>query len=166
MDWPTLLEGFFEAARESVWHRFVVAGIGGLLCVLVVAAVNSLRRWRGERSARRRGAARALRDQGEYHAQLKHRHEALELYDLSIELNPREGQVYFMRGCLYAELGDPNRAAADWRRCLARLPRHRDANRRLSEMGHQAQAAMPRAAFLWGAVAVLLLFTLVGISTR
>jgi hypothetical protein len=33
-------------------------------------------------------------------------------------------------------------------------------------MGQHAQAAMPRAAFLWGAVAVLLFFTLVGISTR
>jgi tetratricopeptide (TPR) repeat protein len=166
VDWPTLLAGILEAARVSVWHRLMLAGIGGLLSVLIVAAVNGLRRWRRERSARRRGVARTLRDQGEYHAQLKHRHEALELFDLSIELNPREGQVYYMRGCLHAELGDPNRAAADWRRCLARLPRHRDANRRLSEVGQRAQAAMPRSAFLWGAVAVLLLFTLVGISAR
>jgi tetratricopeptide (TPR) repeat protein len=166
VDWPALVEGIFAAARESAWHRFIVAGIGGLLSVLAVAAVSSLRRWWTERSAKRQGAARALRDQGEYHAQLKHRHEALELFDLSIELNPREGQVYYLRGCLHAELGDPNRAVADWRRCLARLPRHRDAHRRLSETGQHAQAAMPRAAFLWGAVAVLLFFTLVGISTR
>jgi len=166
VDWPALVEGIFEAARESVWLRFIVAGIGGLISVLVVAGVSSLRRWSAERSAKRQGAARALRDQGEYHAQLKHRHEALELFDLSIELNPREGQVYYMRGCLHAELGDPHRAAADWRRCLVRIPRHRDAQRRLSEMNQHAQPAMPRAAFLWGAVAVLLLFTLVGISTR
>jgi tetratricopeptide (TPR) repeat protein len=166
VDWPALVEGTFEAARESVWLRFIVAGIGGLVSVLVVMAVGSLRRWSIERWARRQGAARALRDQAEYHAQLKHRHEALELFDLSIELNPREGQVYYLRGCLHAELGDPNRAVSDWRRCLARLPRHRDAQRRLSEMGQHAQAAMPRAAFLWGAVAVLLFFTLVGISTR
>lgn len=166
MDLATLVEGIFQAARESVWHRLIVAGLGGLLSVLLVAGLGKLWRWWVERTLRRQGAARALREQGEYHAQLKHRHEAMELYDLSIELNPSEGEVYYLRGCLHAELGDPNRAVADWRRCLVRLPRHRDAQRRLAEMGQPSQAIVPRAAFVWGAVAVLLFFTLVGLGTR
>ncbi|HJZ44082.1 MAG TPA: tetratricopeptide repeat protein [Hyphomicrobiaceae bacterium] len=166
MDWPALVEGIFRDARDDVSLRLVIAALVGLVSVLVVAGHRRLRRWWIERSAKRQAAARALREQGEYHVQLKHRHEAMELFDLSVQLNPREGRVYYLRGCLHAELGDPDRAIADWRRCLARLPRHRDAQRRLAEIGRSAQPMVPRWAYLWGAVAVLLFFTLVGLGTR
>lgn len=166
MDWPSLVAGILQDARDSVPHRFILAGLGGVLAVFTVAAYGSLWRWWYERSAKRQGAARALREQGEYHVQLKHRHEALELFDLSVQLHSKEGHVYYLRGCLHAELGDPNRAVADWRRCLLLMPRHRDAQRRLAEIGQYALPVAPRWAYLWGAVAVLLLFTLVGLSTR
>jgi tetratricopeptide (TPR) repeat protein len=166
VDWPDLVEGIFRDARDSVSLRFVIAALVGLMSVLVVAGHRLLRRWWIERSAKRQGAGRALREQGEYHVQLKHRHEAMELFDLSVQLSPREGHVYYLRGCLHAELGDPDRAIADWRRCLARLPRHRDAQRRLAEIGRPAQPMVPRWAYLWGAAAVLLFFTLVGLGTR
>jgi tetratricopeptide (TPR) repeat protein len=166
VDWSTLVESILRDARDSLSYRLIIAGLGGLLAVLVVAGHGRLWRWWSERSAKREGAARALRDQGEYHVQLKHRHEALELFDLSVLLDPRDGHVYYLRGCLHAELGDPNQAVADWRRCLTRFPRHRDAQRRLAELGQYTQLATPRWAYLWGAVAVLLFFTLVGLSTR
>src|SRR5438552_2593377 len=54
---------------------------------------------------------------------LHHREQAMELYDLSVRLNPRAAQVYYLRGCLKEQLGELNRAIADWQRCLSR---HRD----------------------------------------
>jgi hypothetical protein len=76
VDWPSLVEGILQDARDSVPHRFILAGLGGVLAVFIVAGYGSLWRWWYERSAKRQGAAGALREQGEYHVQLKHRHEA------------------------------------------------------------------------------------------
>ena len=164
VDLPALVEGVFQAARDSVWHRLMVASLGGVVSVLIVAGLRKLwRRWIGY-SAKRQTVARVLSDQGEYHAQLKHRHEAMELYDLSVQLDPKEGHVYYLRGCLHAEMGDPNRAVADWRRCLAQLPRHPDAERRLTELGAKTQSFVRPWAYVCGVTAVLLLVILVGFA--
>jgi tetratricopeptide (TPR) repeat protein len=167
VDLPASAETVLQAARDNIWLRLVVASAVGGVCVFTVTAVSKLWGWWKGRSARHERAARALSDQGEYHVQLKHRHEALELFDLSVQLNPTQGHVYYLRGCLHAELGDPNRAIADWRRCVARLPRHRDAQRRLAQLGqYAAQPIAPRWGYLWGAVAILLLIALVGLTAR
>ena len=167
MNWQVVVERILQDAQDNVWHRLIVSGAGGLVAVLIVAGFGALRRRRTAHSPQRPEAARALRDQGEYHVQLKHRHEAMELFDLSVRLNPRDGHVHYLRGCLYAELGDPDRAIADLTRCLARLPQHRDAERKLAQLGGEhAQPVMPRLGFLWGTVALLLLIAIVCIILR
>jgi len=166
VDLPALVEGVFRAAQDNIWHRLIVASLVSAGCLLIVAGLSKLWRRRIGISAKRKGAAKALRDQGEYHTQLKHRHEAMELYDLSVHLNSRDGHVYYLRGCLHAELGDPNAAIADWKRCLARFPGHPDAKRRLTELGGLAPPLVPGWAYLCGVGAVILLLTIVGISTR
>jgi tetratricopeptide (TPR) repeat protein len=143
-DWPAWVEGAFRHAQENAWYRLLIAALGALAAVIIVAGFRRLRPKWIERWSPRQRAASALRDQGEYHGQLKHRGEAMELYNLAIELRPQDGHAYYLRGCLHAELGDPRRAVADWRRCLARLPRHRDAKRKLTEMSEHVQSSGQR----------------------
>lgn len=167
MDWQVLVERILKNAQDNVWQRLIVSGLGGLLVVLIVAGFGALRRRRSARSLQHLEAARVLRDQGEYHVQQKRRHEALELFDLSLQLDPRDGHVHYLRGCLYAELGEPDRAIADLTRCLARLPEHRDAQRKLAQLGGEyVPPAAPRLSFLWGVAVLLLLVAIVSIILR
>jgi hypothetical protein len=116
------------------------------------------RRWLGPSGAIKR-AVRMPRNEGKYHAQLKHRLRPMHHYESSIRLNPRGGHVFFLRGNLRHEVGDTNRAIADWRRRLFRLPPHADAKRRLVE-----NDAAPPAKFPWpiavGTFASVLLISL------
>ena len=130
--------------------------------VTIIAGGYRLWRWWYGPPARQRRAARALRTQGHYHARLNHRQQAMELYELSIRLNPRQAHVYYLRGCLYAVLRQRAKAVADWNRCLARLPRHRDATQKLADLGERVQLGLPPWAYVCGAGAVLLLVALVG----
>ena len=57
----------------------------------------------------------------------------MELYNLSILANPRTGHVYYLRGLIQEQRGQLNRALADWRRCVARLPAHGDALAKLAD---------------------------------
>lgn len=168
MDWSAL-GGLLGCEPGIPSFRVVAVILGGMasLTTIIAALYQLWRWWRGPNPTQRR-AARALRQQGWYRHRLKHRAIAMELYNYSIKLNPRAGQVYFVRGCLYEELGNLNRAIADWKRCVARLPRHHQALRKLAERGHVSQAP-----FTWriayGALAVAALIILAGIlyaSTR
>jgi tetratricopeptide (TPR) repeat protein len=103
-----------------------------------------------------------LRKQGYYHARLNHRAQAMELYDLAIQLNPRAAHVHFLRGELHLKMGERNRAIADWQRCLQRLPRHDRARRRLADEGI-AQPTGGGLAYIRAGVVALLLIGLIGI---
>ena len=164
MDWPALVESVFRCAPGHEW--LIIASLFGVSSAIIVAALIKLWRLRFGPTANHRRAAKALRNQGQFNAQLNHRQQAMELFDLSIQLNPGQGHAYYLRGCLYAELGDANRAIADWKRCLAQLPRHRDAKQRLADLGGHAQSFVQRWAYVCGVAAVVLLVILVGISTH
>ena len=83
----------------------------------------------------------------------------MELYDLSIRLNPNAGQVYYLRGDLHERNGDLNRAIADWKRCLKRLPAHPGAR---TKLGTETRFAA-HWAYVAGSCAVLVLLTMAGI---
>jgi tetratricopeptide (TPR) repeat protein len=136
MDWWSALEGVLgcQPGNEQL-HRIVLI-LGALASAATVfAAVYRLWRWLVGPSQRHRLAARALREQGKYHARLNHQKQALELYDLSARLNPRSAEVYYLRGCLKEELEQINRAVADWKRCVHRLPTHAAAIQKLAQYG-------------------------------
>jgi tetratricopeptide (TPR) repeat protein len=161
MDW-SLFDMLLHCQPGHERLYLIMLALGGLASIATaVGAVRALwRRWFGPSGAMKR-AARVLRNEGKYHAQLKHRARAMDLYESSIRLNPRAGHVYYLRGNLRHEMADTNRAIADWRRCLLRLPRHADAKRRLAE-----NVADPPAMFPWpiavGTFASVLLISLVG----
>jgi tetratricopeptide (TPR) repeat protein len=161
VDWSALVDSTLQGARESIWLRLVVSSVGGAVATLVAFGIQKLWRGRNLYSRLRRDAARALRDQGEQHAQLEHRHEAIELFDLSVQLNPDDPHAYYARGNLHAELGNPELALSDWRRCVALFPEHRDARRRILELGQKPHTRRSFGYLLWGGVGVLLLIVLV-----
>jgi tetratricopeptide (TPR) repeat protein len=149
--------------------RAIAVILGGMasLTTIVAALYQLWRWWQGPNPTQRR-AARALRQQGWFRHRLKHRTIAMELYNYSIKLNPRAGQVYYVRGCLFEELGNLNRAIADWRRCIAQLPRHHQALRKLAEHGHVAQTPS-HWRLAYGAAVLAALLILAGflyVSTR
>jgi hypothetical protein len=88
----------------------------------------------------------------------------MELYDLAVRLNPGAGQVYFLRGCLKEELEQINRAIADWKRCLERLPKHAGASQKLAQYGISGvRSGWPSWAIATSAVAgVVVIFALAG----
>jgi tetratricopeptide (TPR) repeat protein len=159
-----LIESILQGARESVWQRLVVSSAGGAIAMLIAFGLQKIwRRWISH-STTCRDAARALRHQAVHYAQLQQRLEAMELFDLSIELNRKDPHAYYLRGNLHAQLGNPQLATSDWKRCLALSPEHRGAQRRILEIGEQSDAR--RRLLLWGGVAVFLLFALVALATR
>jgi tetratricopeptide (TPR) repeat protein len=142
--------------------HLITLGLTGLasLAAVIAAAYRLWRRWVGPLRTHR-VAARALRMEGTYHAKLNHGARAMQLYNYSIRLNPRAAHVYYLRGNLHEEMGNIDRAIADWRRCLTRLPGHRDAASNLA----QRRASIP-STFPWttavGTFAAVLLLALVG----
>jgi tetratricopeptide (TPR) repeat protein len=163
VDW---INSILEGARESVWQRLVVSIVGGALAALLALALQKLRRSWLVRSTTCRHAARVLRNEGERYAQMNHRHNAMELFDLSVQLNPNDPHVYYLRGNLHAELGNPRLATADWTRCLALFPEHHDAKRRVAEIGELSNSHRNLQLPLWIGVGLLLLFALVAFTTR
>jgi tetratricopeptide (TPR) repeat protein len=163
-NWSSLLQDILHDAKQNAWHRLLIAAAVALTVVVVLAVVRRLWRTWSAHWLPRQKAARALIEQGEYHAHLKHRSEAMELYNLAVELHPRNGHVYYLRGCLYAEFGDPRRAIADWKRCLARLPRHADARRRLMDIEQHTRSSWQQPTSLLGVTVVLVVVLLVAIA--
>ena len=135
MDWQALEDLLRCQAGNYMLHRAVLVLGAGASIATIVFSLHRLWRWLVGPSGRNRRAARALREQGAHHAFLQHHREALELYDLSAQLNPGAAQVYFLRGCVKEELDQINRAIADWKRCLERLPKHAGATQKLAQYG-------------------------------
>jgi tetratricopeptide (TPR) repeat protein len=132
MDWSAF-EWLLRCEPGHEQLHLIILALGGLVSLAtVIATVYKLWRWWMGPSGRHKRAARALRIEGKYRAQLNHWARAMDLYDFSIRLNPRAAHVYYLRGELHHTLGNINRAIADWNRCVVRHPQHKDARERLA----------------------------------
>jgi len=138
-------------------HFFTLFLSGLASLAAVIAAAYRLWRWRVGPLRTHRVAARALRMEGTYHAKLNHGVHAMQLYDYSIRLNPRAAHVYYLRGNLHEGIGNIDRAIADWRRGLARLPGHRDAAYNLARHRADLPIKFPWATAMGTFAGVLLL---------
>ena len=157
MEWANALLDALLRCDVSSGPRLAVILLGAIAsAVTITIGGRSIYSWF---FPRHRKAADALRDEGEFRARLNHRDRALELYDLAIKLNPRAAHVYYLRGCVYEDLGESARARADWTRCLERLPSHRDARAKLGQHGESIDW---RWAYVTVAVALLVVLTALG----
>ena len=96
--------------------------LGGVATIATfLAAVYRLYRWLSNPARRHVGAATALLEEGKNRARVGEVERAMELYDLSIRLNPDTGHVYYLRGLLHERNENLARAIADWRRSLDRI---------------------------------------------
>jgi|RhiMetdeSRZDD1v2_1073273.scaffolds.fasta_scaffold171125_3 tetratricopeptide (TPR) repeat protein len=147
-------------------QRIVLLMSASANLVALIAALYAFWRW-WTRPPKDRKAASALRDEGEFRASLNHRQRAMELYDLSIRLNPGAAHVYYLRGCLLEEIGRINQAIAAWERCVECLPNHPDALQKLSDYSIETPSTtLNRWAFRLsaaGAVVILMASAFVGI---
>jgi tetratricopeptide (TPR) repeat protein len=157
VDWP-ILDVLLQCQPGHERLHLITLVLSGLASVAaVIAAAYRLWRWWVGPLRTHRVAARALRMEGTYHAKLNHGSRAMQLYSYSIRLNPRAAHVYYLRGTLHEEMGNIDRAVADWRRCLARLPGHKDAAYELARHHAQLPSSFPwaTAASTFAAVLVL-----------
>jgi len=139
---------------------------GGLArCATIVAALYKVFRWAWPPPSKHAAAAAALRDEAAHRLQLGHRRKAMELYDLSVRLNPRAGHVYYLRGLLHERDGDLRQAIEDWRRCLDRLPHNNLAEQKLAQ--YAAAPVNERGRYRWvyayGVTAIVLLAAVLSI---
>lgn len=66
---------------------------------------------------------------------------ALECFTLSLELNPQQAEVHFLRGQTLVEIEEYERARADLRRALELDPGHQEATALLGKLGNNGAAA-------------------------
>ena len=129
--------------------RCDVASGPRLLVILLGAVASSVtiafgvRRLLGPSGPLRR-AAHSLREEGERRSLRGEPMRAMELYNLSVLANPGPAHVYYLRGLIHEQRGQLNRAVADWKRCIARLPRHGDALAKLARYDRRSAAARPQ----------------------
>ena len=164
MDWHAL-EGLLRCQADSDLLRGAILVLAACASIAaIIGAFYRLLRWLIGPSGRHRRAARALREQAKVLTSLKDPQQAMELYDLAVRFNPGAAQVYFLRGCLKEELDQINRAIADWKRCLHRLPKHAGATQKLAQYGITGvRSGWPSWAIATGAVAgVVVIFALAG----
>ena len=147
-------------------QHLIIFILGGLACAAtVVAGAYQLWRWIWPKPPKHCEAAKALRDEAKYRAQLRDFRRAIALYDLSICLNPRAALTYYLRGVLQESVGDLPRAIADWQRSVARLRHNNPAHAKLVQYG--AVPGADRTSYGWayaygaGGVALLLAFVTV-----
>jgi tetratricopeptide (TPR) repeat protein len=163
MDW-SLLDVLLQCqpGYEQLHLIILLLSVVASLAAVVGASYRLCRWWTGP-PRRQRYAARALRIEGQYHAQLNHRLRAMELYEFSIRLNPNAAHVYYLRGNVHQVMGNINRAIADWKRCLHRQPGHLQARHRLAQSGINFHSTL---SFPWptavATFAGVVLITLVG----
>ena len=89
----------------------------------------------------------------------------MELYDLSIRLNPDTGHVYYLRGLLHERNENLARAIADWRRSLDRLPANNPAEQKLTQYAAQPcdESARYQWVYAYCACGLVLIAALLGI---
>jgi tetratricopeptide (TPR) repeat protein len=132
MDW-SVLESLLRCQAGSELHFILLLSALANLAAVIWMLYGLWRWWR--RSAGRARVADALRDEGKHRVQIRHRGQAMALYNLSIRMNPRAAHVYYLRGCLKEELEQIDRAIADWKRCLDRHRKHAAAVQKLAQYG-------------------------------
>jgi tetratricopeptide (TPR) repeat protein len=158
MDWSSILDALLQCQSGHDQLHLIALVLSGLASfAAVVAAAYKLWRWWVGPIRTYRVAARALRMEASYHAALNHGVRAMQLYNYSIRLNPRAAHVYYLRGNVHEATGNIARAIADWQRCLARLPGHRDAASKLTRHRAQLPSSFPWATAASTFAAVLLL---------
>jgi hypothetical protein len=160
---------WFQTSDELLKHVVLLLS-GVAYSATIIGTLYGLWRWWFGPLKRHRRAARVLRNEARFRARLNHVRIALELYDLSVRLNPRAGYTYFLRGCLRADRGDTKRAIADLNRCLERLRGYGPAEKKLEALG----APLPGSGPTWPVVAqsaiagavVILVFAIAGCVLR
>src|SRR5262245_59048268 len=165
MDWSAF-EGLLRCQPGNEQLHQIVLIVGGLATIAtILAAVYRLCRWLANPPPRHVGAARALCEEGKNRAQVGEVGRALELYDMSIRLNPDAGHVYYLRGLLHER--DENLASAivDWRRSLDRLPANNPAEQKLIQYAAQPyqESARYQWVYAYGVCGLLFIAVLLGI---
>ena len=165
MDWSAF-EGLLRCQPGNEELHQIVLILGGLTTIAtILAAVHRLWRWLSTPPPRHVGAATALSEEGKNRAQVGEVERAMELYDLSIRLNPDADHVYYLRGLLHERDENLARAIADWRRSLDRLPANNPAEQKLIQ--YAAQRCQEFASYQWvyayGVCGLLLIAALLGI---
>ena len=162
MDLSAYLDTLLRCQTGHEQLHLIILLTSGLASIAVVMAAGyRLWRWWIGPMRTHRVAARALRMEGTYHARLNHAASAMQLYNYSIRLNPRAAHVYYLRGNVHEGLGNVDRAIADWRRCLVRLPGHKDAASNLARHRTGLPNTFPWATAV-GTFAAVLLLALLG----
>jgi tetratricopeptide (TPR) repeat protein len=147
MDW-SVFEGLLhcQPGKEQLYQ--IVLFLGGLATIAtILAAVRPLYRRLTNPPPRHAGVATALLEEGKNRAQVGQVKRAMELYDLSIRLNPDAGHIYYLRGLLHERDENLPRAIADWRRSLDRLPANNPAEQKLNQ--YAAQPCDESARYQW-----------------
>jgi hypothetical protein len=132
MGWATDLGEVLLRCDVASGPRLLVILLGAIASAVTITLTSHTlyRRLVGPSGPVRR-AAEALRAEGENRAAQRDWRRALELYNLSILMNPRAAQAYYLRGLIKEQRGEMNRAIADWKRCRDRHPTHFGAREKL-----------------------------------
>jgi tetratricopeptide (TPR) repeat protein len=166
MEWSALLDSVLRCHPGNEQLHQIILVLGGLAsCATIIAALYKGFRWAWPPPPKHGAAAAALRDEGTHRAQLGHLRNAMNLYTLSIRLNPKAGHVYHLRGVLYEMNGDLPQAIADWKRSLERLPDNNPSEQKLAQ--YAATPVDERSRYRWvyayGASAIVLLVAMLSI---
>ena len=160
MGWATDWLGILLRCDITSGPRLFLILLGAVASTVTITV--GVRKFLGPRGPVRR-AALALRDEGESRLRRGEWQRAMELFNLSILANPHTGHVYYLRGLIKEHRGQLNRAIADWRRCVARLPAHGEALAKLAEH-HQSP---PNHGMSWrfaaGAIVLVAVLTCAGL---
>ena len=143
----------------------IISGAAASAATILATTYALYRRIRGP-DGPRRSAAKALRDEARAYLKKGSLTRALALVDLAIEMNPRAGYAYYVRGLIWEERGNGPKAIADWKRCLQRLPNCTDAADKLVRYESPAPRAAPSWALTYGSAALLALIVIVGVLGR
>ncbi len=164
MDWASEWLGALLRGDVSSEPRLnsIVLGAAASAVTIMAATYALYRRFRGP-DGPRRSAARALRDEARVHLRAGNLTRALALIDIAIKMNPCAGYTYYVRGLIWEERGNGQKAIADWKRCRQRLPNFTDAAEKLARYETQTPRTGHRWALAYGAAAVVALIVMVGV---
>lgn len=164
MDWAAEWLGTLLRCDVSSEPRLIAIVLGAAASTAtIVATVYAIyRRIVGPDGPRRRAAA-VLRDEAKTKLKKGELARALVLANLSIEMNPRAGYAYYVRGLIWEDKGKGLNAIADWKRCLRRLPTCSDAAEKLARYEDPPPRAATRWALTYGTAAVVAVILIVGV---
>ena len=167
MGWASEWLGAMLRCDVSSEPRLIAIVLGAAAsAVTILATAYALYRRIGGPDGPRTRAAKALRSEARAYLKKGSLTRALSLVDLAIQMNPRAGYSYYVRGLIWEERGNGPKAIADWKRCLKQLPNFTDAAEKLARYERPAPRAGPNWALTCGAAAVLALVVIVGVLGR